>query len=114
MLPKINRLVKSEEITRVWKDGRYFRGKSVNFKILRNRHLSVSRFAFIVSNKITKKAVWRNKIKRKLRAIIQKKLNSLKSGYDILILAQPEILDWSYQAISEEVDKILKKARLSQ
>lgn len=47
-----------------------------------------SRFGFIISKKTAPLAVERNKVKRMYREIIQKNLDSLPKGYDLLFIIQ--------------------------
>ncbi len=72
----------------------------------------VSRFGFIVSKKISKKAVVRNKVKRRLRESVRLKLKngSIKNGFDAIILTRPPIVDKSFVEIDEVVSKLLGKA----
>ena len=80
-------------------------------KILKN-NLNDSRFGFIVSNKISKKAVERNKIKRRLRDIVRRSLSETKSGYDIIIEAKPGIEKLGYNEMKAGLLGLFKKAGL--
>ncbi len=55
MLPKINRLQKEKEIEEVFKKGKGFKEDFLIFKTAKNS-LKTSRFGFIISKKISKKA----------------------------------------------------------
>ena len=59
--------------------------------------LDVSRFGFIVSKKISKSAVTRNRIKRQIRRCFEESLSQIKPGYDMLLIIKSNI---------SEVDKI--------
>lgn len=103
MLAKKNRLKNKKDIENVFKKGKTKTGKLVFLKIFKN-NLDISRFAFIVSTKISKKAVIRNKIKRQLREIVRKNLSNIKSGVDIVIIAKPEIINKYFQIIKKDVE----------
>lgn len=49
-------------------------------------NLGLSRFGFVVSKKIDKRAVVRNKAKRFFRAYIEDNLKTIKPGYDFLFI----------------------------
>ena len=50
----------------------------------------VSRFGFVISKRIAGKAVDRNRMKRMLRAVIEKELPRIRPGYDMLfVIRQP-------------------------
>ena len=80
--------------------------------ILKNNDLEFSRFAFIVSKKIHKRAVKRNRIKRLLRESIQLLLPRLKSNFDVVFLVKKEILGKDFQQVRSMVKKALKKGGL--
>ena len=71
MLPKKNRLTKKNDFDRVFKKGISVFDYILGIKILKN-NLPDSRFGIIVSNKISKKANERNKIKRQIRECLKK------------------------------------------
>lgn len=98
--------MKKKEFEAVFKKGKTRAGKLVFLKILKN-NLDDNRFGIVVSKKISKKAVNRNKIKRRLKEIIRQ--INIKSGFDIVIVAKPEILDKKYQEIKDELEELLKK-----
>src|SRR5476649_2893933 len=45
---------------------------------------SFSRFGFVVSKKIDKRATIRNRVKRQVRVCIENNLDKIKDGYDLL------------------------------
>lgn len=108
MLPKENRLKREKDFERVFKKGKRFKGRFLFLRVLKS-DLSESRFGFIVSKKISKKAVVRNKIKRRLREIIRSKLLDVKGGFDILIISLSGIENKEFKEVEEEVDEILKR-----
>ena len=55
-------------------------------KLLKN-DLKVSRFSFVVGQKVSKRANIRNRTKRKMRAVIKKELVKIKPGLDIVLVA---------------------------
>lgn len=54
--------------------------------------LNPTRFGFIVSTKVSKKAVERNRIKRALRDAVRILKPQIKNGYDILFIAYQKSL----------------------
>ncbi|MCL5432500.1 MAG: ribonuclease P protein component [Patescibacteria group bacterium] len=86
---------------------------SALFKIrfLKN-NLSFNRFAFVVSKRVDKKAVVRNKIKRILRECVQKNIDDLNTGYDILFLAKSGLKEKEPEIISESIINTLRASNL--
>lgn len=111
MLPRSNRLTKKSDFENAFKKGSSFDEKIFFLKLARN-DLSYSRFGFVVSRKISKKAVIRNKIKRVLREIIRLELKKIKTGFDAIIIAKPDITEKTYRQIEETIERVLRKSRL--
>ena len=111
MLGKENRLKNKKDFDRVFKKGKGFKQDFLFLKLIKN-NLEMNRFGFIVSQKISKKAVLRNKIKRRLRESVRKKLEKLKQGYDIVFLPSPDIREKNFKEIDQLINKILTKTKL--
>lgn len=73
--------------------------------------LSYNRYGFVVSKRIDKRAVVRNKIKRKVRRCIEEKLNNIQGGHDMLFIIKKNIADQSFDALSGLIQATLKKHR---
>lgn len=113
MLSQEYRLRKDKEIKTVFKKGKSFYSKILGVKFLSNE-LENSRFAFVVSNKVSKKAVKRNLLKRRLRGIIQLNLAKIQGNYDVVIItrARVGIMDKKYQELEKDLLWVLKKIKL--
>jgi ribonuclease P protein component len=116
MLKKLWRLNKTKDIEKVMKTGRAFYSPFLMLKVIAN-NLGLTRFTVIVAKRVSKKAVQRNLVKRRLREIIRLALPKIETGADVVILASPKIIDGQgkvlkYQAMAQEITQILKKARL--
>ncbi len=112
MLPKPYRLTRNDAI-----DDIFMKGKKVAtpFFVIRIRenHLPLSRLAIIVSKKISKKAVERNLLKRRIRGIIHESLSFVRKGLDIIIGANSNVLiAMSYEDIKKELVVALQKGNL--
>ena len=88
MLPVKNRLKKEKDFEKVFKTGKGFKEKFLYLKIKKN-NLGVSRFGFVISKKVSKKATSRNKLKRRLRELVKIKLPKIKKGIDGTIVVNP-------------------------
>lgn len=111
MLPKANRLQKDNDFARVHRQGRFFKCQFVTVKSLKNNQ-PTSRFGFLVGIKVSKKAVVRNKVKRRLREIIRLALADIKPGFDVVVMVRPEIADKTYQEIEAAMQGALRRAGL--
>lgn len=61
------------------------------------------KFGFIISKKISKRAVDRNKIKRKLAEGVRLNMDSLNGDYKIVFLAKKILLTSPMEVIGEEI-----------
>lgn len=104
MLAKKHRLPKGVRI----KNGRTFSSRFFLLKTGENNE-GLSRFGFLVSKKISKSAVIRNRIKRQIRRCIEENLNNIISGVDMLFIAKNESINSTTEEICLSLNKILKK-----
>ncbi len=110
MLPKRNRLAKKKDFEMVFKQGKGFKQGFLYLKIRKN-NLDTSRFGFVISKKFSKKAVIRNKTKRRLSEIIKAKLLEIKKGMDVIIVVMPGAEN-EFQKLEDTLSKLFKKAKL--
>jgi ribonuclease P protein component len=74
---------------------------------------SASRFGFVVGKRVGN-AVTRNRVKRRLRAIVHARLSSIRAGFDITIIARPSSASCSYGDLETLIETLLRRARLWQ
>ena len=88
MLKKTNRLAKANDIAAAFSRGRSFFNPFFTLKFLSAP--SIKRFTIVVSTKVFKSAVKRNRLKRVIREYIRKNLALFKNG-SYLVIAKPKI-----------------------
>jgi ribonuclease P protein component len=108
MLPHSYRLRKSKDFESTYRKGRLFDGRLILARINQNS-LGHARVGIIVSKKVSKKAVQRNKIRRQIRDIIRSNILSCVDGYDLAIIAKPISAKASYSEIEDDWQKIWLK-----
>jgi len=101
--------LKKKEIEEIFKRGKAYRGDFLILRINKNS-LPFSRWSFIVPASSCQEAVKRNRLKRQLRENIREKLAGIKSGVDGIVLALPDVIGRTHEAIDKEVDKLLNLA----
>ena len=111
MLARPNRITSDKDFSFIFKKGKFFRSKNFSLRILKT-NLKSSRFGFVVSNKVSKKATERNKIKRRLRSVIEADLEQIAAGYDIVFIVAPKIIELDFNSIKEEAETALSKLKL--
>lgn len=111
MLPKKFRLNADNDIKRLVRSGKTFFLPQLTLKYQKNT-VNCLRIGFVVSTKVDKKAVIRNKVKRRLREAIKTELPGLKNGYDLLFIAKKACVDLSFVDLCQQLQFALKTARL--
>ena len=111
MLSSQNRLRKSKDIESVLKKGFKFKEGSLVLRVAGNKSAK-TRFAFIVSGKVSKKAVIRNKIRRRLSEIIRLCMPNMAQGIDLIVIALPSSASREFSEIKSATEDLLIKAGL--
>ena len=110
MLKRVNRLKKRYQFNYVYKSGEHFSSEHLVLYVSSSKTKSI-KVGFAVTKKVGH-AVVRNKIRRRLREIVQKQLPNLKQNYNIIVVAKENIAGASFEKLSIEMNKLLKKANL--
>jgi ribonuclease P protein component len=109
MLKKINRISKRKEFDDLRKNGGIIMSCPFFGVVIENKNDSLVKFGMVISKKISKKAVDRNKIKRRLMEVLNKNLSGFKKGQRILFLMKKEALKASVDNFEKEVGKLISK-----
>jgi len=108
MLAKKHRLAKTTDIKSVFMRGRGFFNPLFNIKYVPG---PVFRLTVVVSTKVSKRAVVRNRIKRALREVVRLNISSFKAG-DYAIIVKPSAEKVENIVLKERVLNAFKTARL--
>lgn len=111
MLAKENRLTRQKDFDNAFKVGRGFFNQLMGIKVAQNT-LGINRFGIMVGNKVSKKAVVRNQIKRRIRAQLRPLSASLNIGYDVVIITLPPIKEADFAEIEKTLVNCFKKTKL--
>lgn len=77
-------------------------------KINKN-NLLFNRYGFVISKRIDKRAVVRNKIRRTFQKCLIDNSNEIKTGYDMLFYLKKEVLNLSQNEVCLNIKDIFKK-----
>lgn len=111
MLPRKHRLPLRTELNRVKKRGVLVQGKLFSLLVSRQfKKAQPSRFGFIISTKIHKKAVKRNRARRLLSEAISSLFPEMKDDFDAVFLAKKKIIEANSKEIKKEVKRLFNKA----
>jgi len=113
MLPKAYRLPLKTELKRLKKNGHLWQGKFFGLLLSKSdSNKDVSRFGIIVSNKIDKRAVKRNKIRRLIYEAIWLLHPQIRKGAEGVFLVKKAISQATLPEIKKEIENLFKRTKL--
>lgn len=109
MLPKKYRLTRESDFKKVLREGRITKGGLLSLAFYK-AETTTPQIGMIVSNKISKKAVERNRIKRIIRATVRGRLDEIKNGACLVFLANKKALGARGEDLAKESLSLLKRS----
>jgi len=110
-LVKINSLKKENEFKSVFQKGDVFGNKAFVIYYLKNDYKE-NRLGIIVSKKVSKRAVVRNKIKRRTKEAYRHNEDSFIKGYDIILIAKESITMVAFSSLEKSLNHLFYKKNL--
>ena len=110
-LNRASRLRKSSEFQRVRQQGRSITSRLLILAWASN-DVAQLRIGFVVSKRISKRAVDRNYLKRLLGEAVRPLLPELTPGWDIVISARQGTLTADLHILEQDIPALLRRARL--
>jgi ribonuclease P protein component len=104
MIKKGLRISSRKDIAEIFREGFFLNLGSISAKFRKNG-MKNTRLGVFLGVKYSKKAVERNRIKRKIWAVIAKKQEKLKKGFDIAIMPSKKL---SKDISPEDLDKLIQ------
>ncbi len=97
----------------VYKNGQTVRSRLLTVKYTANPHRKRSRFAVVVSKKVHKGAVGRNRIRRRIYEILRQEIPQMAKPHDIaIIVVSGEILHLPVAELHDTVTQALQQANI--
>jgi ribonuclease P protein component len=111
MLPKEHRLTTRYEYGKVRRDGTHVSSRFFHlYYLARYDPTEKTKVGIVISNKFSKSAPARNKLKRIFREVIRLNFGKMKSGYWIVIHPKFNVKDAKYEEINSDFIKTIQKA----
>jgi ribonuclease P protein component len=112
MLAKPHRLVGKDNFDQVLKEGKIVQSESFGMAYFNRGDGEVTKYGFVVSTKVSKEAVGRNRVKRALSEAVRFLTTKVERGYNVVFLAKGRSVKIPTDALMREVDKAVKDAGL--
>ena len=113
MLQQANRFHGHGSLRFVYKNGQTVRSSLAALKYIQNPYRKNSRFAVVISKKVLKSAVRRNRVRRRIYEIIRRELPNLKNSQDIAVIVfSAEVLTMPHAELQTAIKNLLFQAKL--
>ena len=109
-MKKENKLKKRKQFNWIFKNGTTIKERDVAI-VYSSSYGNDYKVGFSVTKKVGK-AVVRNKVKRRLKAIVSKLKNNIMPKHTMIFVAKPSIVDARFEDIQNQIALLLKKANL--
>lgn len=106
--------IKRETIPYILRKGETYKTRFFIVKYIKSRE-EISRFATIVSTKLEKSAVERNKLRRRIYESIRlvlKETQEKENKFEIILIPKKSILEAQYPDIEEDIRKIITNGQI--
>lgn len=105
-MKKIDIIKSSRDFTEIINNGTLMKNRS--YRIYYQKSNDKNRYGISIPTK-TGKAVIRNKIKRRVKNIIDNNKNSIKKSYNYVIIIRKGILDLTYDEMKKDLLNLISK-----
>ena len=117
-LPKVNRLKHRLDFSAVFRQGIRRQSPHLTLRAWRQQPKTTesvkipTRIGISVSQKVSKLATQRNRIKRQLRAAFRQLMPRLKSDWLLVAIVKPSATECEYQQFLQELEQLLADAEV--
>lgn len=127
VLPRVNRLRRRQEFKDVYQSGRRRTGHQMTVRAHRQygrasdtprrpalavEDRPATRSGISISQKVSKKAVVRNRIKRQIKAALRQLLPRILPGWLVVVVVRPDACKCDYVEILRELEELLAEAEV--
>ena len=109
---RIATLTQKQDFDRLFKAGKRYHDKLLMTVVRLRADDERPRAAFIVSTKVDKRAVVRNRIKRRMREVWRREMPALRDGVDVAFVTRAPAAQASYHDLAAVMSRHLRKAGL--
>lgn len=113
MIPFSYRFHGHNSLRYVYKNGQVVRSRFATLKSSTNKHRKLSRIAVVISKKVLKSAVLRNRVRRRVYEYIRQQMPRLNDNYDlVVIVTASELLTMPADELTTQLEQLFVQAGL--
>lgn len=113
-LPLFHRLKHRNDFKAVYEQGKRHVTSNLVLIVLKDLSKTIqpipTRFGISIGQKVSKKAVIRNRIKRQIRGAIRALLADIIPGWRVVVVVRPPAVECKYEHFLQEIKTLLMKA----
>lgn len=109
MLPVANRLKKRINFARIELEGKIIQSKNFGIGYYDRQDSLDTKFGIVISTKVSKKAVVRNRIKRIITDLLRKSIANYKKGFDVTFLLKSSATRVNRLDLEKEINETITK-----
>lgn len=111
---KTDPLQRRADFARIYKHGRRARGRWLTVVMLPRQDEPTCRAAFVVSRKVSRLAVWRNRVRRRLREALRllRKQQEFNTAADLILIAAPLAVEATQAELRDELQVLLSRLKV--
>jgi len=99
--------INRKEFTKIKNEAKLYQSPSFGVLVRKREKNGNPRFGIIVSNKVSKIAVHRNRIRRSFRDVLRRNWKKIEDGNDIIFLVKPGIEKLPVSEIMKEIERFI-------
>lgn len=104
-------LRKKSEFSKTYRFGKQVKIKELSIKVLPNQ-LQTIKLAIVVSKKVSKKAVVRNRARRRIREILRKHHSLASDGYFVIVNVYSDLNELSPSQLEDKLIQSFQKLKV--
>ncbi len=113
MIPFANRFHGHNSLRYVYKNGQIIRSRFATLKYSNNPNRKKNRIAVVVSKKVIKSAVSRNRIRRRLYEHIRLQMPRFNQNFDVVfIVTSSELMTMPSSELAAQIDQLMSQSDL--
>jgi ribonuclease P protein component len=113
MIPFRNRFHGHNSLRFLYKNGQAVRSSFATVKSVANSNRTNHRIAIVVSKKVLKSSVRRNRIRRRIYEYVRNQLPRLARNYDIVIIvSSSELYSMPHSELAQRLDQLFVQSNL--
>lgn len=121
MLPKANRLKNRRHFVGVYRQGVRYEtdhltlralGPKISYSQSAHRPSHPTQIGIVIGKKVDKRAVYRNRIKRQIRATLRQLLPQIQRGWQLVFIVRPNVQSCNSDQFLQELEQLLVQAEV--